>query len=140
MIIKYEEIERTKENNKVFDDRNGEQLTQLFLKSDVFLPASVFEKFKKVSIKEFKINPLFCVSLPGYTWNCGLKCTRMNLQTFQDKDLTLTLENNIHGGIHSVMGDRYVKSDDYKKISYGHSKISYRHSMRQPISYDEFEM
>ena len=23
-------------------------------------------------IKEFKIIPLFCVSLPGWTWHCGM--------------------------------------------------------------------
>ena len=80
--------------------------------------AYVFEKIIKVSVIEFGINPLYCVSLPGYTWQCGLKYTGINLQTLQDKDLILLLENNIRGGISSVMGDRYVKSSDTKKILY----------------------
>ena len=88
----------------------------MYLKSDVFLLACVFEKFIKVSIKEFGFNFLFCVSLSGYTWQCGLKYTRINLQTLQDKDLILLLENNIRGGISSVMGNRYVKSDENKNI------------------------
>ena len=75
----------------------------------------MFEKFIKVSVNEFGINPLYCVSLPGYTWQCGLKHTEINLQTLQDKDMILLLENNIRGGISSVMGDRYVKSDGNKK-------------------------
>ena len=83
-----------------------------------FLPECVFEKIMKVSINEFDINPPFCVSLPGYTWQCGLKYTGINLQTLQDKDLILTLENNIRGGISSVMGDRYAKSDENKKSLY----------------------
>ena len=29
--------------------------------------------------------------------------------------MILLLENNIRGGISSVMGDRYIKSDDNKK-------------------------
>ena len=61
---------------------------------------------------------MYCVSLPGYTWECGLKHTGINLQTLQDKDLIITLENNIRGGKSSVMGDRYVKSDENKKIIY----------------------
>ena len=32
------------------------------------------------------------------------------------KDLFLTLENNIRGGISSVMGDRFVKSGEKKYI------------------------
>ena len=70
----------------------------------------------KVSINELGTNPLDCVSLPGYTWRGGLKYTGINLQTLQDKDLILTLENIIRGCIGSVMGDRCVKSDEYEKI------------------------
>ena len=46
------EMERTKEIIKVFDIENGEELTKLYLKSDVSLVADVFEKFVKVSIEE----------------------------------------------------------------------------------------
>ena len=60
-------------------------------------------------------NALYCVSLPGYTWQCGLKYTVINLQTLQDKDMILLVENKIRGGMSSVMGDRYVKSDENKK-------------------------
>ena len=113
-----EEIERTLDNIKKFNIKNGEELTEIYLKSDVLLLACVFEKFIKVSVNEFGINPLYCVSLPCYTWLCGLKCTGFNLQTQQDKDMILLLENNIRGGISSVMGDRYVISDEIKKILY----------------------
>ena len=112
------EIERTNKIIQTFNIKNGEELTQLYLKSDVILLADVFEKFISTSYETFKINPLYCVSLPGYTWECGLKYTNIKLQTFQDKDMILLLENNIRGGISSVMGDRYVKSDDNKKILY----------------------
>ena len=57
----------------IFDIKIGEELTQLYLKSDVSLLRCVFEKFIKVSVNEFGINPLFCVSLPGYTDQCALK-------------------------------------------------------------------
>ena len=78
--------------------------------------------------------------MPGYTWECGLKYTGINLQTLQDKGLILTLENNIRGGISSVMDDRYVKSDESKKIIYMDATNLYGHSMSQPLPYDEIEM
>ena len=77
--------------------------------------------------------------MPGYTWQCGLKFTGINLQTIQDKDLILTLENNIRGGLSSVMGDRYVKSDNNKKILYIDSDNFFGHSMSQPLPYDEIK-
>ena len=61
------EIERTMDIIKKFKIKNGEELTEIYLKSDVLLLACVFEKFIKVSVNEFGINPLYCVSLPGYT-------------------------------------------------------------------------
>ena len=76
-----EEIERTKEIIENLSFKNGEELTEITLKSDVFLLACVFEKFKKVSVNEFGINPVYCVSPPGYTWQCGFKYTGINLQT-----------------------------------------------------------
>ena len=52
-----EEIQRTKDNIKRFNIKNGEELTEIYLKSDVLLLACVFEKFIKVSVNEFGINP-----------------------------------------------------------------------------------
>ena len=135
-----EEIQRTKDIIKRFCIKNGEELTEIYLKSDVLLLACAFEKFIKVSVNEFGINPLYCVSLPGYTWQCGLKYTGINLKTLQDKDMILLLENNIRGGISSVMGDRYIKSDKNKKILYIDANNLYGHSMSEPLPYDEIKI
>ena len=134
-----EEIQRTKEIIEKFNIKNGEEITEIYLKSDVLLLACVFEKFIKVSINEFDINPLYCVSLLGYTWQCGLKYTGINLQTLQDKNMILLLENNIRGGISSVMSDRYVISDDNKKILYIDATNLFGHSMSQPLPFDEIK-
>ena len=93
----------------------------------------------KVSAEKYGINPLYCVSLPGFTYQCALKYTDIKLQTLQDKDLFLLIENNIRGGISSVMGDRYVKSDE-KKILYVDANNLYGHSISQMLPYDEIEM
>ena len=104
------------------------------------LLACVFEKIVKVPVNEFRIKPLFFVSLPGYTWQCGLKNTGINIQTLQEKDINLTLENKTRGGISAVIGDRYVKSDENKKILYMCATNLCGHSMVQPSSFDEIEM
>ena len=124
----------------MFNIKSREFLTRLCLKSDVSLLTCVFEKILEVSFNEFGIKPLFCVTLPGYTWQCALKYTGKNLQTLQDKDLFLTLRNNIRAGISSVMGDRYAKSDENDKIFRIDATILLSHSMSQPIPFDESEM
>ena len=135
-----EEIQRTKEIIEIFNIKNGKELTELYLKSDVVLLADVLEKFIKISVEEYGINALYCVSLPGYTWQCGIKYTDINLQTLQDKNMILLLENNIRGGISSVMWDRYVKSDDNKKILYIDANNLCGWAMSESIPYDKIKL
>ena len=51
----------------------------------------------KVSIEEYGINPIYCVSICTYTCQCGLKYTDYKIQTLQGKDTILLKGNNIHG-------------------------------------------
>ena len=51
-----------------------------------------------------------------------------------------SLENNIRGGISSVTGDRYVKSDENKKILYFAAINFYGWAMSEYLPYDETEM
>ena len=62
------------------------------------------------------------------------------MQTLQDKNLILLTGNNVRGGISSVMGDRYVKSDENKKILYMDATNIYGHSLSQMLPYDEIDM
>ena len=130
------EIYRTNNITDTFNIKTGRELTELCLKTDVVLLADVFEKFVKVSLKEFKVNLLYCVSLPGYTWECGLKYTGINLQTLQDKDMILLLANNIRGCISSVMGDMLYQMKTKRfyilmlKICIGRRCVSTCHVMK----------
>ena len=80
------------------------------------------------------------MSLPGYTYESPLKYTHIKLRTLQQKDLVLTIANIIRGGLCGVIGDRYVVSDDNKKLLYKVAKKLFGHSISQFLLYDEFEM
>ena len=123
----------------MFDIKKEEEITKLYCNSDVILITDVFENFVKVSTKEYGMNPLYCVILPGYAHQYALKYTDIKLQALEDKDLILLLEKNIRGGIPSVMGDRYVKSDENKKILYTDATNLYGYSMSQMLPYDEIK-
>ena len=113
-----DDIKRTQELIDKDKIKNGRELTMLYLKMDVLQLADVFENFVESSTREYKINPLYSYSLPGYTWKAGLKLTNIELDYIKCKELLLLLENNIRGGISSVMGDRHVQSDENKQILY----------------------
>ena len=135
-----DDIKRTQELIDKNIIKNGQELTMLYLKMDVFQLADVFENFVESSTQEYKINPLYSYSLPGYTWKSGLKLTNIKLDFIKDKNLLLLLENNIRGGISSVMGDRHVQSDENKQILYIDANNLYGWAMSQCLPTGEFEV
>ena len=68
-----------------------------------------------------------------------MKYTDKKLPNLQDKDLILLKENCIRGGIRSNMGDRYVRSDENRKILHIDATNFYGHSKSQMLPSDEIE-
>ena len=99
-----DDIKRTQQLIDTYNITTAQELTELYLKMDVLQLTDVFENFVEKSTLEYGINPLYSYSLPGYTWKAGLKLTKIKLDFLKDKQLLLLLENNIRGGISSVMG------------------------------------
>ena len=54
--------------------------------------------------------------------------------------MILLLESNIRGGISSVKGDRYIKSDKNKKILYIDANNLYGWAMSKSLPYDEIKL
>ena len=63
--------------------------------------------------------------------------TDNKLETLQDKDMILLLENNIKGGRSSIMGNEYVPSDEFKKILYVDANNLYGWAMSQSLPFEE---
>ena len=99
----------------------------------------MYLKFVESSTQEYKINPLYSYSLPGYTWKAGLKLTNIKLDYTKCKELLLLLENNIRGGISSVMGNRHVQSDENKQILNIDANNLYGWAMSQYLPTGDFK-
>ena len=134
-----DDIKRTQELIDKNNIKNGREITMLYLKMDVLQLADVFENFVESSTREYKINLLYSYSLPGHTWKAGLKLTDIKLDFIKDKELLLLLENNIRGGISSVMGDRHVQSDENKQILYIDANNLYGWAMSQYLPTGDFK-
>ena len=62
-----------------FGCRNIGDYHDLYLRTDVFLLADVFENFRRTAISTYKLDPAHYYTLPGYSWDALLKFTRVSL-------------------------------------------------------------
>ena len=84
----------------------------LYLKADVLILADAFEKFRDFFLTNHQIDPAYCYSAPGLTWQCGFKYTDIELDLLSDYEMLLMFENGIRGGYSGVLGNRYVKANN----------------------------
>ena len=120
----------------LFNVKNRKETTNFYSRSDVILFADFFEKFIKKTIEDFDINPVYRASLPHYFFKCGMQFIDIKLQTLQDKELTI----NIRGGINSIIGCRYVKSDDIEKLLCFDANSFFGRPMCDSLPYDEINL
>ena len=71
----------------------------LYLKTDVFLLADVFEKIISTCLDYYGLDPCHYFSSPGLSSDAMLKMTGIELDLVSDFDKHLFIENGIRGGI-----------------------------------------
>ena len=67
-------------------------------------------------MKEFGLNPLHYVSLPGYSFDCRLMSSGVSLDTLQDKQMLVDFVEAKRGGI-CIMGDKVVNNSNGSKMA-----------------------
>uniref|UniRef100_A0A6P7GNY9 Uncharacterized protein LOC114340369 n=1 Tax=Diabrotica virgifera virgifera TaxID=50390 RepID=A0A6P7GNY9_DIAVI len=120
----------------------------LYLKSDVLLLADIFENFRKVCLKEYKLDPAHYVTAPSLTWDAMLKYTDIELQLLTDVDMVHFFKNGIRGGVatctkrKSIANNRFLSNFDPKKpetyITYLDATNLYGAAMSQPLPWKNF--
>ena len=128
--LKMEDIDEIayRHGNNVFKSFKLENLGNyhdLYAKSDTLLLADVFENFRDMCIKEYKLDPAHFVSLPGLAWQACLKKTNIESELLTDYDMLLMVEKGIRGGIcHSI--HRYAKANNkYMQNCNNNEELSY---------------
>ena len=84
----------------------------IYQKLDVLILADVFENFRELCLKYYEIDPAYCYSAPGLSWNAGLKYTEIELDLLTDKDMLDMFKGGIRGGFSGVLGRRYVEANN----------------------------
>ena len=90
--------------------KTGKDLTIEYLQIDVEILEYCMNEYVKLSMKEFRLNPLHYVSLPGYSFDCWLMSSGVTLDTLQDKQMLDDFVGAKRGGICGIIGDRYINN------------------------------
>ncbi|XP_065642665.1 uncharacterized protein LOC136074289 [Hydra vulgaris] len=105
-------------NCKTFRDYHD-----LYNVSDVLLLADVFENFRNVCMKNYKLDPAWYFTSPGLAWDAALKLTKINLELISDYDMIFMIQNGIRGGI-STISNRLGNSNNKYMDNYDETKPS----------------
>ena len=94
--------------NNSNSNKTGKELTLEYMENDIFKLGHCFNLFDKLNMNTYKLNPLQYISLPGYSFDCFLKLSNVELDTIQDEQILKDFISAMRDGICGVMGDRYI--------------------------------
>ena len=110
---------------KKFKLKNLGEYHNLYVQSDILLPADVLENFRNMCIKVYELDPAHFLSLPGLARQASLKKANVKLELLTDYDMLLMVEEGIRGGIcqsthrYAKVNNKYMKNyDKNKEFSY----------------------
>ena len=96
---------------KLFEIKNLGEYHDLYVQTDTFLLANVFEKFRDKCIEIYGLDPSYFYSVPGLAWQACLKKTGVKLELLTDIDMLMMVEKVIRGGI-CQSTHRYAKANN----------------------------
>ena len=97
---------------------------KLYNETDVLLLADVFENFRNLCLKIYRLDPVYYYTAPGLAWNACLKMTNINLELLSDPNMLLMFEKGIRGGV-SIISNRYGEANNkYMGKSFNKNKLS----------------
>jgi hypothetical protein len=83
----------------------------VYLKTDVILLADIFEAFRNLCLRHYKLDPCHYYTAPGMAWSAALKVSGAQLELLTDEDMVLMFEKGMRGGI-SMISHRYAKANN----------------------------
>jgi hypothetical protein len=109
--ISDEENEHTQKVWEAFYCKTFRGYHNLYNTADVLQLANIFESFRDVCMKSYKLDPAWYYTAPGLAWDACLKLTGITLELPQTYEMLLLIKSGTRGGISSIM-NRYAKANN----------------------------
>ena len=87
------------------------------------LLGDIIQKYRKLVLKEYKLDPLHFYTLPGLAFQACLRYTRVELELIKNMETFLMIEKYIRGGI-SVISKRHAVANNSQLKDYNPQKES----------------
>ena len=106
-----------------FNIKNMGDYHDLYVQSDTTQLADIFEQFRNLCLKEYKLDPAYFCTTPGLALEACLKMTKVKLELLTDIAMVLMFEKEIRGGIsqaiqkYSSDNNKYMPNVDPDHIS-----------------------
>ena len=80
--------------------------------------SAIYQMFFNFTYETYGLDCRYSYTLPGYSWQCMLKMTKIELDLISDQDMYLFLMDSTRGGICQV-NKKYSKADNkYTRIQH----------------------
>ena len=147
--ISNEDYQHAEKVWSTFDCETMGDYHDLYLYTDIFLLADIFEAFRQVCLKQYSLDPAHYYTVPGLAWDAALKFTQIKLDTIADIDIHQFLEGGSRGGI-SMISHRFAQANNAYLAEYNPDKPSsyiiytdannlYGYAMVQSLPVSDFE-
>ena len=94
-----------------FNIKNLGEFHDLYVQSDTSQSADIFEQFRTLCLREYKLDSTYFCTTPGLGFESCLKMTGVKLELFTDIDMVLMEEKGIRGGISQAV-QRYASANN----------------------------
>ena len=106
-----------------FNMKTLKEYHELYNLTDVLLLADVFENFRDLCLKIYKLDPVYYYTTPGLAWDACLKITNIQLELLNDVNMLLMFEKGIRGGI-SIISNRYGEANNNYMKKFNKKKLN----------------
>lgn len=97
----------------IFQCKSLGNYSDIYIQSDVLLLANIFENFRDICMKNYKLDPAQYFTSPGLSWGAMLRMTDITLELITDVDLFHFFKGGICGGVSMCSKRKEVANNEY---------------------------
>lgn len=146
--ISQTEYDRATKVWQTFKCKNLGEYSDIYLKTDVLLLTDIFESYRSVCLRHYKLDPCQYITVPGLSWDAMLKYTSVELELLTDINMLHFFRKGIRGGVSTCIKriseannpfiDNYDPSSPTSYIMYLDATNLYGCAMREYLPQKDF--